>query len=1189
MPARPLHAAIHRAWAPPVREVKSCVIIHCGWSAWEWVLSFLGFQVLGDLNLHTASFDKSQYKSNIILFCSGPWSSLQPIWDELKVEYHMLLALDYGSRPKFSQGTWWHFLKHKDCDGVTTGGWWCGASRRPLTQPTPMLSVRRLRHILCPMNRGKPVPSPSAAQDVFETAQWTPDGYHPGGLLPLHKGAVRVLAPSVFQGWVSRRLTRDELFQCLDVPNEQIKETLEEHLVRPSTPGKVLLSYANCFERARAGCAMPPVMPMPESILSLSMGAEANAPLTEVPTQQPGLRQRAAKADDAAINTNYWDDPFWEKWQTWGRDQAFLSKARHAKVGKSCTPVLDLFRGFQLRVWRRSVYRSFRRFMRSTHGSTWFTKPPNDLNHGQDLEAGRDCLARCAEADFWEWLGGSRLFFWRWPKPLRDWARDGHPVYLFRERLPQYTRGQPRELDLSLKTRVTEKLNKFIKKGYLVPGSVSSLIKYFTVPKGDTDVRVVFDGTKSGLNNAMWAPTFTLPTVDSLLPMLEPGTWQGDIDVGEMFYNYLLHPDVRAFCGVDINPYFKDDQAASRLAWLLWIRCVMGLKSSPHGCVKMQALAEEIVRGHAADTANPFYYDLIRLNLPGQASYDPSLPWFSKVDSRTGRIAADMVTYVDDVRTTGADEQQCRDVCHRVSSRFCYLGIQDALRKRAAPSPAAGAWTGSLAQTDDGSVSVSCTQEKWEKARSYILDIQAHLTDRRPFHFKTLEQQRGFLVYITRTYPSLVPYLKGIHLTLDSWRPNRDDEGWKLHQQVHLHLDEVNHDDALPASTCHPPTVMPVPRLRDDIKGLLTLFSSTAPPKRIIRSNAIAIALYGFGDASGSGFGDTVISPLGIHYRYGIWGNDLSSQSSNYRELFNLTEAMEDHVATLRFPHLASFVQSVESDATRGLLTQAEMFLFTDNAVAEGAFYKGTSTNKQLFELVLRLKKLEFDHRFRLHVIHIAGTRMQAQGTDALSRGSVLSLDMLHLVPLHLSAKARSPNVSAWCISWLSPAATLVPLSERDWFYRGHGLGEGSENPDGLWMPTPLPDSHQVFGWFPPPAIGDIAIEQLSLSRHKRPNLTHIFVCPRLMTHLWRKKLYRHADLVFTLPVGARSTVWPSSMFEPLIVGIFLPFLSVAPWSRRNTDQVLDVASQLSSMWASPQGDERSILRQLWDVPGGEV
>jgi len=71
--------------------------------------------------------------------------------------------------------------------------------------------------------------------------------------------------------------------------------------------------------------------------------------------------------------------------------------------------------------------------------------------------------------------------------------------------------------------------------GYLVKRTVQSLVSYFTVPKGEDNVLIVIDGTKSGLNQALWSPTFCLPTMDSLLPTLEPGTWQANIDVGEMF------------------------------------------------------------------------------------------------------------------------------------------------------------------------------------------------------------------------------------------------------------------------------------------------------------------------------------------------------------------------------------------------------------------------------------------------------------------------------------------------------------------------------------------------------------------------------------------------------------------------------------------------------------------------------
>lgn len=48
------------------------------------------------------------------------------------------------------------------------------------------------------------------------------------------------------------------------------------------------------------------------------------------------------------------------------------------------------------------------------------------------------------------------------------------------------------------------------------------------------------------------------------------------------------------------------------------------------------------------------------------------------------------------------------------------------------------------------------------------------------FDYKSLEQDKGFLVHISMTYLDIVLYLKGIHRTLDSWKKDRDAEIWKL-------------------------------------------------------------------------------------------------------------------------------------------------------------------------------------------------------------------------------------------------------------------------------------------------------------------------------------------------------------------------------------------------------------------------
>jgi hypothetical protein len=152
---------------------------------------------------------------------------------------------------------------------------------------------------------------------------------------------------------------------------------------------------------------------------------------------------------------------------------------------------------------------------------------------------------------------------------------------------------------------------------------------------------------------------------------------------------------------------------------------------------------------------------------------------------------------------------------------------------------------------------------------------------------------------------------------------------------------------------------------------------------------------------------------------------------------------------------------------------------------------------------------------------------MQAQGTDALSRGDLLTgvmrdRNMLQFIPLHLTARDRSPSVATWVSSWISPGHTLHSLTPVEWFTVGQGYWGGSANPDGIWTPDSSSAQHLVRLWLPPPAAADVAVEQLSFSRHKRPDLIHVFICPHLMTQHWRKRLYKISDVLFNIPVGAQ-------------------------------------------------------------------
>ena len=102
----------------------------------------------------------------------------------------------------------------------------------------------------------------------------------------------------------------------------------------------------------------------------------------------------------------------------------------------------------------------------------------------------------------------------------------------------------------------------------------------------------------------------------------------------------------------------------------------------------------------------------------------------------------------------------------------------------------------------------------------------------------------------------------------------------------------------------------------------------------------------------------------------------------------------------------------------------SELFIFTNNSAAEGAFYKVNSPSRLLFELVLRLQRIEMKGEVRLWFIHVAATRMIEQGTPGLSRGNLTEgvmggRDMLSIVTLHQDAMEWGRGeLLEWIRSW---------------------------------------------------------------------------------------------------------------------------------------------------------------------------
>ncbi|EJK52624.1 hypothetical protein THAOC_28082 [Thalassiosira oceanica] len=523
-------------------------------------------------------------------------------------------------------------------------------------------------------------------------------------------------------------------------------------------------------------------------------------------------------------------------------------------------------------------------------------------------------------------------------------ARDGQPHFLLGD-FGGYVRPQtaPKPED---REKVLLKLLPARQRGYIEAGSgkVKSLINYFWVDKGETDIRIMYDGTGCGLNDFIWAMHFGLPTMRHTLRSLLPGYYQCDGDIGEMFLNFMLHEMLRELSGVSI-------QLMTR--------------------VKLVAYGDRRVR------TNPFHWERVVFNLLGTSDYRPDLPWVMKVRFFDGHLACEVFVYVDDSRATGHSRWILWRAFRHFASVCTRHGIQIAERKSNFPSQVPQSWAGTNTDTSGGQVSATVSEKKWQKTKDCVRQLA----------------ELGLNNMINGWRPG---YKDGWKLTGRAAREHEraqeeaereGDSTSESHTMMFRRAHEEDLDEVVPVAVEPeaPATVEVFDRLRRDIRALLELTSSEDPSRRKIRSNEVLVALYLPGDASGQGFGSALIRREGVEYEAGVWRCEWRELSSNFREADNLVRRIEVLV--------------------RGGLRGAEIFVYTDNFVFESCYYKGYSkTSPELSDVILRLYKAAREGGLTIHVavVWIAGTRMKEIGVDGLSRGDMLDGIMAGMDPLNL-------------------------------------------------------------------------------------------------------------------------------------------------------------------------------------------
>lgn len=199
----------------------------------------------------------------------------------------------------------------------------------------------------------------------------------------------------------------------------------------------------------------------------------------------------------------------------------------------------------------------------------------------------------------------------------------------------------------------------------------------------------------------------------------------------------------------------------------------MGLKVSPNHAIRAILFAKEFLKGDLTDLMNPFQTSGANLNLPGNEDYNPSKPWFSLVDVQ-GLLTTILAIYVDDECTNANSEDKAWAASHQVATRESHLGIQDAAQKHCPPSQNPGAGAGLIICTNGSEVGILISEKRWKKTRSIVHKWLNKIMQNADVDLDVAEMlsDRGFLIYIGRTYKELNPFFKGIHLTFDGWRTN---------------------------------------------------------------------------------------------------------------------------------------------------------------------------------------------------------------------------------------------------------------------------------------------------------------------------------------------------------------------------------------------------------------------------------
>ena len=400
-------------------------------------------------------------------------------------------------------------------------------------------------------------------------------------------------------GWGMRKLTRKEIcsmWGLIELANTSVntKDLIQINPVQ--VLGLVIRCYLSTSSSSRSHL---PYQDKPITTISpTTTFSSINVTINNDWIDETLVEKSSRKEDKAPVPTFLWNK------------RIMASFPNRNGVMK----LISAMRNFLIRVCRKRLTRSLIVFLRSSFGTDWKDYLRGSRAHRKggifirSVNAGKDVLIKMSQASWFEWLGGSTLVCWKWHDFI-DQARDGFNFFIYKSQFRKSDRKISRvspSSDPKILRLTIEKFERLLHTLCLEGGFVRWDMHFFDVPKGDSDVRIVFNGTENGLNAIVWVPSFFLSTSHSLGRILQVNTYQLDMDVGEIFVNFPMHNSMRPYCGVNLSK-FDDLSLDEKEKRQRWARLWFGFKPSPHYSVRFLSIAQEQARGDHSIESNPFH------------------------------------------------------------------------------------------------------------------------------------------------------------------------------------------------------------------------------------------------------------------------------------------------------------------------------------------------------------------------------------------------------------------------------------------------------------------------------------------------------------------------------------------------------------------------------------------------------